>query len=346
MAPCRQHETQALEPATALKLDILSDVLRTVRLSGAIFFDVSVTSPWVAEAVPASRLIPHVMPGAQHLIEYHVLISGRCWATLVDTDESPVPLSAGSVIVFPQGDAHALSSAPDMRTRPDLSVFDQPGDLAPPYYVSRSADGPVDARMICGFIGCDALPFNPVIQALPRMLHVPDVYGSGDGWLGTLIQAVMRESNHERAGSGSVLSRLSELIFIEAVRAYIEALPAPATGWLSALTDRALGRAIQVIHDRPDEPWTLESLAREAGLSRTLLVERFTGHLGVPPMTYLANWRMQIAAGRLLGGGEPLARIATDVGYESESAFSRAFKRATGLAPGTWRAKNSRGNAA
>lgn len=326
-----------------MKEDILSDVLRTVRLSGAIFFDVEASSPWVAEAPAVASIAPLVMPNAQHVIEYHVITSGFGWATLIDADEEPVRLAPGSIIMFPQGDRHVLSSQPRMRAEPNYAAFDQPEDLSPPFYIQNFGGGPETASMTCGFLGCDRLPFNPIIQALPRMIHVPNGYTAGDGWLSNLIKGIMKESRNKRVGSDSVLTRLSELIFIEVLRSYMESLPGDATGWLAALSDRHVGRAISLLHAEPKRPWTLAMLSREVGVSRTVLVSRFTEHLGVAPITYLCNWRMQLAAGMLAGSGTSIAKIAAGVGYESEAAFSRTFKRCTGLSPGAWRSSgNSR----
>lgn len=323
--------------------DILSDVLGTVRLSGAVFFDVAASSPWVAEAPPASMLANRVLPGSQHVIEYHVITSGFGWASLLEFDAEPVRLAPGSVVMFPQGDRHTLSSSPQMRAEPDLSVFDQPEELSPPFYLEQFGGGPDETRLICGFLGCDVLPFNPVIQALPRVVHIPDGYTAGDGWLSSLIKAIMKESRKQRVGADSVLSRLSELIFIEVVRCYMESLPSDATGWLAALADRHVGRAIRLLHSDPKRPWTLEILAREVGVSRTVLVNRFTERIGIAPMTYLCNWRMQIAAGMLAAGGATIAKIASQVGYDSEAAFSRKFKRCTGVSPGAWRTRKAGG---
>lgn len=317
--------------------DILSDVLGTVRLTGAVFFDVAASSPWVAEAPPASMLAKRVLPGSQHVIEYHVITSGYGWASMSDGDTEPVRLSPGSVVMFPQGDRHTLSSSPGLRANADLSVFDQPEELSPPFYLRQLGGGPDETRMICGFLGCDVLPFNPVIQALPRIVHVPDGYTAGDGWLGNLIKAIMTESRKARPGAERVLSRLSQLLFIEVVRYYMESLPSNSTSWLAALTDRHASHTIRLLHSDPQRQWTLDALAREIGVSRTVLVNRFTELMGVAPMTYLYNWRMQLAAGMLTAGQATIANTASQVGYGSEAAFSRAFKRCTGISPGAWR---------
>jgi AraC-like DNA-binding protein len=319
--------------------DILSSVLGAVRLSGAVFFDVAASSPWVAEAPPASTLAGRVLPGAQHVIEYHVVTSGAGWATLVDVDAEPVRLGPGSVVMFPQGDSHTLASSPGMRAKPDLGAYDQPPELSPPFYLEQFGGGPDETRLICGFLGCDRLPFNPVIQALPRIIHIADGYTAGDGWLSNLIRAIMKESGKRRLGAESVLSKLSELLFIEVVRCYMESLPRETQNWFTALSDPHVGRAIKLMHGDIRRPWTLAELARDVGTSRTILIERFKTYLDVAPMSYLFNWRMQMAAGMLAGDASSLSRIGANVGYESEAAFSRAFKRATGMSPAAWRAQ-------
>ena len=319
--------------------DILSSVLGAVRLSGAVFFDVAASSPWVAEAPPATTLANRVLPGSQHVIEYHVVTSGSGWATLVDSDAEPVRLGPGSVVMFPQGDSHTLASSPGMRAKPDLSVYDQPEEASPPFYLEQFGGGQDETRLICGFLGCDRLPFNPVIQSLPRIIHIADGYTAGDGWLSTLIKAILKESGKQRLGTESVLSKLSELLFIEVVRCYIESLPCGTQNWFTALSDPHVGRAIRLMHGDIRRPWTLTELAREVGASRTILIERFKTYLGVAPITYLFNWRMQIAAGMLTSRASSLAKIGANVGYESEAAFSRAFKRSTGLSPAAWRAQ-------
>ena len=319
-----------------MSVDIISDVLRAVRLRGAIFFDVDARDPWAAEAPPAEQLAPLVIPGAQRVIEYHVVTAGRCFARIVGEPCEPVTIETGDVVVFPQGHPHVLSSAPGLRaTRPDLTPYHRPVRL--PFKLEQHGGGEQRIGLICGFLGCDAKPFNPLVDALPSILHVADGY-AGDGWLGQLIQATVKESQEQRLGVGSVLPKLSELMFIEVVRRYMESLPEEATGWLSALRDPHVGRAIRLLHAEPERAWNLLRLAKAVGASRSLLVERFTQRVGAAPMTYLQQWRMQLAAGMLAQGGS-IGRIAATVGYESEAAFSRAFKRTVGLSPAAWRSQ-------
>jgi AraC-like DNA-binding protein len=313
--------------------DALSDLLRAVRLTGAVFFNVEVSSPWVAEAPPAKILAPLIMPGAQHLIEYHVMTSGRCWGGVVGTDA--IELQAGDVVVFPHGDAHVLSSAPGMRAEPNMDLYRDPGSNQLPFFVKDGGGGEA-AHLVCGFLGCDAYPFNPLLDALPRMLCAREMSADSGSSLGHLARLALVEATDKRAGGEGVLACLSELMFIEVIRRYLESLPPEQTGWLAGLRDRFVGRALSLLHARPGHAWTLDELSREVGLSRSALAERFTHFVGRPPMQYLARWRIQIATG-LLSNGERIAGVAERVGYESQAAFSRAFKKAVGISPAAWR---------
>lgn len=318
--------------------DVLSDVLRTVRLSGAIFYEVRAAPPWVTESPPGSRIAPQLLPRAQHMIAYHVVTRGECWTALAADGAEYVRLSAGSIALYAHGDAHVMASGPGMRAEPVMEDYRLPATgEALPFYVDECRGAPDSVRVLCGFLGCDVQPFNPLIQALPPLVHVSDGYGSNRGSLGALIEAVIAESAADRIGTESVLSRLSELLFIEVVRRYMESLPDADPGWLGALVDPCVGRVLRLLHGDPGRAWTLGALAREAGYSRTVMVERFTARLGVAPMAYLLKWRMQIAAGLLADGTQGIGRVASAVGYGSEEAFSRAFRRCTGHSPGEWR---------
>lgn len=318
-------------------LDTLSDVLRAVRLTGAVFFSIDASAPFVAEA-PASALIgPHIMPGVEHVIEYHVVVSGSCWGGIVD--EPAVKLETGDVIVFPQGDPHVISSGPGMR---GLSSFDtmrnaRQGRL--PISLSIQGGGPEQARLVCGFLGCDARPFNPLLATLPRVLHLRA--DSNNQVMRHLLDMAVAESAVSRAGGDCVLSRLSELLFVEVVRRYVEQLPPEGVGWFAGLRDPNVGLALQRLHERPAHDWSLEELGRECGLSRSVLAERFVQLVGIPPFQYLAQWRIQLAASLLRSGKASIAEIADRVGYGSEAALSRAFKRQLGVAPALYRRAES-----
>lgn len=325
--------------------DPLSAVLRAVRLRGAIFFVVDASAPWVAEA-PATRVLaPLILPGAQHVIEYHVVTRGSCYGGLVNG--RAIELGTGDVIVFPQGDAHVMSSTPDMRGDPALDGLrgsndaGQLGELLrstkdlPPFTLKMGGGG--QSQVVCGFLGCDARPFNPLIAALPRVVHVPADSTPTNGYLSSLIALTMTESAHKRAGSEVVLARFSELMFIEVVRRHLQTLPPEQEGWLAGLRDPVVGRALSLLHARPAHDWTIDGLARAASSSRSALAERFKHFVGQPPMQYLAQWRMQLASGLLAEGNANVGAVAYEVGYGSEAAFSRAFKKLVGLSPAAWR---------
>lgn len=321
-----------------MESDVLSDVLRTVRLTGAIFYEVRAGSTWMAESPPGQWLAPRLMPLTPHLIAYHVVTRGSCWAALADDPAAPVRLRPGSIVLFAHGDTHVMATDADFLKRPPSGVYrlPEPGETLP-YYIDAHGGEAEQTRLLCGFLGCDLQPFNPLIQALPRMVHVGADTTPANAALAALTAAAVAESSMERIGSASVLARLSELLFIEAVRSYMESLPDDQPGWLGALVDPCVGRTLRLLHGDAARAWTLQALAREAGFSRTVLVERFTAALGVAPMGYLLKWRMQIAASLLADGGQGIARVSSAVGYGSEEAFGRAFKRCTGQTPAAWR---------
>ncbi|HET9663710.1 MAG TPA: AraC family transcriptional regulator [Burkholderiales bacterium] len=324
--------------------DTLSDLLSTLRLRGAVFYYVSFREQWAAEAGPTREIIEAVMPGAEHIMEYHMVAKGCGWAAI--SGLPPVRLSAGDIVMFPHGDAHVMSSAPDMRPeRYDADwVFATrhvPKPIPISYHHGVMHPGsliPVaeaETVLVCGFLGCDLRPFNPLIAALPRLLHVSAERAGS--WIGRVIDQAAAESAEPRPGGQAVLERLSEMMFVDTARRYLDSLPEDATGWLAGLRDRYVGRALGLLHERPEHPWTIDELGREVGLSRSALHERFMRYLGQPPIQYLANWRIQLGSRLLRETRRTVAAIALEVGYESEAAFSRAFKRLVGAPPAAWR---------
>jgi AraC-like DNA-binding protein len=332
---------RASETPGANVTDTLSDVLRSIRLTGVVFFAVDASAPWVAEAPPGSVIGPHIMPGVEHVIEYHVITEGSCWAGL--PGEPALRLEAGDVIVFPQADAHVLSSAPGMRGRPDAMLQATTSASRLPIAMSLTGNGSERVKIICGFLGCDARPFNPLLAALPRVLHARGA-GEGSSVLRHLVELAVSESAAPKAGGECVLSRLSELLFVEIVRRYVATLPDECAGWFAGLRDEQVGRALARIHERPEQSWTIEDLAKEVGMSRSTLAERFAALVGVPPMQYLAQWRIQLSASLLRSSSAGLAEIADRVGYGSEAALSRAFKRLVGVAPAAYRQRERSAN--
>jgi AraC-like DNA-binding protein len=328
--------------------DTLSDVLQAVRLRGAVFFYVSGGREWAAEAPASRQIAPAVMPGAEHVMEYHVVTGGDCWAGIVG--QPPVRLVDGDIVLFPQGDAHVMSSAPGMRADPDVAwYYDAKIDQLPFRIAYEGTEGPMPAppgfqgltSLVCGFLSCDITPFNPfnpfnpLIATLPRLLHLRGA--DGGSWVAQFLQQAVAESHAKRPGGEAMLARMSEMLFVDAVRRYVDAMPPDSTGWLAGLRDRFVGRALALLHERPAEAWTLDELGRQVGLSRSALHERFVQFVGQPPMQYLARWRMQLASGLLRSSNATVAAIALEVGYDSEAAFARAFKRLVGLPPAAWR---------
>lgn len=324
--------------------DTLSELLRNVRLRGAVFFYISFRGRWSAEAPPSREFASVVLPGCEHVMEYHMIAKGSGWAAV--SGLPPVRIAAGDVVMFPQGDGHIISSAPDLEpikrtTEMLIAVRDLPKPL--PIIIQNGvfdsgAALPVedaDAIAVCGFLGCDLRPFNPLVGALPRILHLPA--SRAGTWVGRVIDQAVVESRSARPGGDAVLERLSEMMFVDAARRYFDSMPEDSTGWLAGLRDRYVGKALALMHERPDRQWGVDDLAREVGLSRSALHERFVEYVGQAPMQYLASWRIQLGARMLRESNRTVATIALDVGYDSEAAFSRAFSRLVGMPPSAWR---------
>lgn len=310
-------------------MDPLSDVLRAVRLTGAYFYMVEAAHPWSVLTIEAKGLVPRVHPAAEHLISYHILTSGSCWGGVAGQDQ--LLMQPGDAIVFPHGDANLLSSAQSRAA--DATTIDATPRRYPGTVTVGKGSGP-KATFVCGFLGCDLRPYNPLLSALPRRVLARGVAGD---WLAEFPRHVVAEANTPRPGSDSMLTRMAELMFVEVVRRHVASLSPSETGWLAGLTDAVIGPALRVLHERPEHAWTLPELARTIATSRTVLVERFSELVGIPPMQYLTQWRLQLAAEQLARGSAKVATIGARVGYESEAAFSRAFKRATGQSPSAWR---------
>lgn len=322
--------------------DTLSDVLRSVRLRGALYFHVNGEGDWAAEAPPSREIAAAVMPGAEHVMEFHVVLAGACWAALAGG--AAVPLAAGDLVIFPLGDAHVVSSTPGLRAPPDPQGYFERRSQPLPFRLHLDArEGRLGSAppaeggtlLVCGFLGCDLRPFNPLIASLPRLLHLPAA--AGEEWAVQCMRQAAAESEERRPGGGAMLERLSEMLFIDAMRRHLASLPEDSAGWLAALRDRHVGRALALLHAAPQEPWTVEELGRRVGLSRSALHERFATLVGQAPMQYLAQWRIQAGATLLRETASTVAAVAQQVGYESEAAFGRAFKRLVGRPPAQWR---------
>lgn len=313
-------------------------MLRSVRLTGSMLFLVEAATPWVSWAPETRSFQSLVLPAAQHLISFHIVTRGACWAGLADAP--PERLEAGDVLVIPHGDAYYLADPPAAeRTygfEEALTFFRHMAAGKLPSTVFEGGDGPATTQFICGFLGCDVRPFNPVLPALPRLLRVRTAAEAGDG-LSPLIAFAVQELREQRSGGQVVKLRMAELLFVDVIRRYLETLPGEKVGWLAGLRDPLVARALALLHDAPARDWTLDALAAQAGTSRSVLAERFGHFIGQPPMRYLRQLRMQLAGRLLAEDGAKVVAVAAAVGFESEAAFSRAFKQCVGLSPDEWR---------
>lgn len=314
-------------------MDALSDVLRTTRLTGGVFLQAEFTDPWcLGVSISPSSCAPY-LGDTTDVIPYHYVLDGVL--RVQDEHDTRIELGPGEVVLFPRNDEHLLGGDLDLPPVSGDRVVQVPehGGLA----TIRLGGGGACTQVVCGFLGGHKLAENPIIATLPSMLHYDAGRSSAADWIRSTFSYAAQEIAAGRMGSETVLARISELLFVEAVRRYAADLPPDQTGWLAALRDPYVSRALALLHGRIAERWTIDELGRAVGLSRSALAERFNELLGLPPMQYLANWRMQVAAQKLRDGNEPVGKIAAQVGYDSEAAFGRAFKRVVGVPPATWR---------
>ena len=313
--------------------DLLSELLRSVRLTGALYYRVSTSTPWPAIRVPiGSSLVSAFDSRTRTVVSFHVVVEGSCWTGR--EGHEPIRLQAGDVVVYPKGDAYFLAHQrgqlpppPDPAALIKLLTDVSSATVAPRFSFGAGEDR---TTFVCGFLGCDPRPFDPLLDALPPLLRVRRT-----GYrLAPLIDLALAEVE-TAPGSTSVRERLSESMFLETVRLHLTS--SNDLDWLDGSPDRLVGRAMALLHTDLARPWTLDLLARDVGASRSVLAERFTALVGEPPMHYLTQRRIQAAAGLLTEGSTTVSAIAHAVGYHSEAAFSRAFKRSRGVAPAAWR---------
>ena len=317
-------------------MDALSETLRVVRLVGAIFINGRFTAPWCYQSPRADSAAPLLEPGAERVVIFHLITEGECFVE-IDAGQ-PVHLTAGDVVVFPQGHAHRMCSAaglqPARDARLETVLSRRPRKLI-------YGGGGRTTRLVCGYLACDARLARLLLSGLPPLLKV-SVRGSNAGmWLEASVQYALAEARSPRPGGAGVLAKLAEVLFIEVLRLYMNEQSSGRIGWLAAVRDRIVGAALNELHARPAHAWTLEALARAAGTSRSVLAERFQHLVGSAPMEYLTHWRMLLAANLLCGSNAPMARIAENVGYQTDTAFIRAFRREYGMPPAAWRRRQS-----
>jgi AraC-like DNA-binding protein len=319
-------------------MDAVSDVLRFVRLGGAVYLNGEFTEPWCVIGQPDAALCASFLPRSERVVSFHLITEGACRAQLSDDPASAIHVDAGELLIVPQGEAHIMGSTLDLVPVASAPYLATQLEAAPGQVMKLAyGGGGARTRVVCGFLACDDALSNPLLSSLPRIFKIDMRNDPRSAWLESSLQFAAAEAAQWRAGSAIVLARLSELLFVEAVRRCIDALPADRKGWLAGVRDRFVGSALAMLHAQPTHPWTVDELARKVGLSRSALAQRFTDLLGQPPMQYLARWRLQIAAQELVSGTKPLAAIAEQVGYDSEASFNRAFKREFGLPPAGWR---------
>ena len=313
-------------------MDALSEVLKVVKLRGSLFFNAEFSAPWCVASSESREVAPLLCPGATQLIIYHYLIDGRAYSRL--PGGSPRELGPGDVVIFPHGDAHMLGNGP-CKPVDSLEVFAQ--NLNDGLKVARHGGGGELTRFVCGYMACDPSLSEVVLAALPSMFVVSIGDDSAGQWLANSIQFSVGERGGPGTGSEVVIARLSEVLFVETLRRFIRNLPDQEKGWLAGARDPVIGEALARLHKDPAHPWTVAQLAREVGVSRTRFAERFRHFLGEPPMAYVTRWRLKLAAELLLSSNANAGEIGAEVGYASEAAFNRVFKREFGCPPAQFR---------
>src|SRR5262245_35192294 len=314
-------------------MDVLSEVLRVVRLEGALFFNAEFSAPWCLSSPRSTAMAPYVSPVAGRLITYHFLTEGRAYARLLDGRREE--LTAGDIVIFPRGDAHMFGNGSPEKPVDSVRTFAK--NLTQGLKLARFGGGGEITRFVCGYLACEPRLSEIFLAGLPPMLKVQIAKDPSGQWLEHSIRFSVDEAPGSRAGGGLVLAKLSEVLFVETLRRYINALPPDKIGWLAGARDSIIGQALALLHKEPSHPWTLSTLSRRVGLSRTRLAERFRHFLAESPMAYLAQWRLKLGAEILQSTEDSVAKVAAVVGHGSEAAFNRAFKREFGCPPAQFR---------
>ena len=322
------------KPASA---DLLSDLLGSMHLAGVVLFRAEFREPW-SVATPDSCQLARVLPfRTEHIIPFHIIAEGGCW--LEQQDQERVWLESGDAVLLPYGDSHGLRGREEAAKIPVGQLLPPPPWPDIPLVEHGGAGGLT--HIICGFVQCDELLFHPLLRHLPALMHVSSGRAPADDWLVGTIRHTAQEASRADPGGRSMLPRLTELMFVEILRKHMQALSADEVGWFAAVNDPVVGKALKCLHLMPLEDWNVDRLARQLGVSRTVLAARFKHFLDMPPMRYLTHWRLQLAAQCLKATDTPMKCIADQAGYESEAAFSRAFKRYFGLPPTDWRRRQT-----
>ena len=314
-------------------MDVLSEVLKVVKLQGAMFYNGEFSSPWSLCSPASQAIAPHLAPGAGHVMIYHLLTEGHASARLLDGES--VALDAGDLVIFPHGDAHILENGPPAKSV-DL-VKEVARIVAQGLKVSRLGGGGEITKFVCGFMACEPRLSQIFLSGLPPAFKVGIRNDASGRWLENSIRFSVNDADASRAGGEAVLAKLSEVLFVETLRRYINELPANEVGWLAGVRDSFVGHALALMHKNPAHPWTIAELGRQIGLSRSRIAERFQHFLGESPMSYLSKWRLKLGAEMLLSADHSIAEVAAAVGYGSEATFNRAFKRQFNIPPAQFR---------
>lgn len=317
-------------------MDALSTVLKTVKLEGAMFYNAEFSAPWSFRSPPSCLVAPYLSPEPRHVIIYHLLTHGQAYANVEGGQR--VSLSAGDIVVFPHGDPHIMGNGRDVEPRDHGKILQE--ILSHGLKIARMGGGGEVTRLICGYLACDPQLCKFFLGGLPPIFKVTIGNDSSGQWLENCIRYSVGQAVDSQSGSEIVVAKLSEALFAETLRRYVGLLSPGQTGWLAGARDPEVGNALALVHREPADPWTIAELARRVGVSRSVLAERFRHFLGVPPMAYLTHWRMQLGAQLLRSSSHSVAQIAAEVGYESEPAFNRAFKREFGSPPARFRTKS------
>jgi AraC family transcriptional regulator, alkane utilization regulator len=318
-----------------LPRDTLSDMLRIIRFSGAIDLRTEFSAPWMIESLPYSDFAGAIASHTKHIVPFHILAQGNCWVQA--NNGTRKALSQGDIIIFPHGDSHILGDRLDQEPVPVDQLLPVLPWNKPP--ILKYGGGGEVTQLVCGFLQCEEPLLHPFLKTLPALMHIQVFAESTAPLLEAGVRYIIQETNGFRPGSACLLTRLVELMFIEILRNSMQHAPDQQMGWLSALNDSIVGQALDWIHADPAHPWTVSELANQIGISRSALATRFTQLVGEPPMKYLTYWRLQLASRQLQSTDDSIAKIAAQVGYESEAAFNRAFKRHVGVPPGVWRGR-------
>jgi AraC-like DNA-binding protein len=317
-------------------MDALSDVLKSVRLEGAFYINAEFTAPWCIRGKCGQASVQQRLAGADHVVYFHFIAEGACKVRLADGMQA-LDVAAGDLVLFPQDDRHLMGSDLQLAPLETENLGYTPDAAGGDLIQMRHGGGGAATRFVCGYLACNRSVCRPLLGALPRVLRIPVGDAQASSLLRELLRAGVSESSASRPGGASMLAKLSELMFVEALRRYVENLPPQGKGWLAGVRDAQVGRALALLHGDPGRAWAVEELAREVALSRSALAERFAALVGESPIQYLIRWRLALAAQMLRAGREAVARIAERSGYESETAFSRAFRREFGVGPAAWR---------